>query len=199
MLKYLTTTMLIFLTLQGDAQNESKHDSLPFQNITEYPTSFSSENMLVRMIDGLGFRLYWVTDGLREEDLAYRPNPEARSCEETIDHIMGLSVMILNAVKNLPNTSSGEETSLKSFGEKRKITLENLFESRQILAADAVKIEDIKIIFERNNGFTELPVWNLINGPISDAIWHVGQMVSFRRSSGNPLNSKVNVMMGKRK
>lgn len=37
----------------------------------------------------------------------------------------------------------------------------------------------------------------MLNGPIADALWHVGQVVSFRRSSGNPFNSKVSVFSGK--
>lgn len=197
MIKYLVSLLMSLLSLQAYTQHESNHDSLPFQNITEHPASFTSENMIARMIDGLGFRFYWATEGLRAEDLAYRPNPEARTSEETIDHIMGLSALVLNSVKNEPNIASGEETSPKSFVEKRKITLENLFTARQMLASGAVKVDDIKIIFERSSGRTELPVWNLINGPIADAIWHVGQIVTFRRSSRNPFNSKVNVMMGK--
>ena len=41
------------------------------------------------------------------------------------------------------------------------------------------------------------PFWNMINGPISDAIWHSGQVVANRRASGNPINPKVNVFIGK--
>lgn len=74
--------------------------------------------------------------------------------------------------------------------------MNNLFEARQHLVT-SVNVDDVKIIFERKEGRTELPIWNLINGPIADAIWHVGQVVSFRRASGNPFNAKVNLMMGK--
>jgi hypothetical protein len=195
-LKYFAVQFLMILSFDAQAQNETKNDSLPFQDITEYPHSFSSEYIVARMIDGLGFRFYWATQGLTEADLSFRPNPDARSSEETIDHIMGLSNIIVNSIKNKPNLSSGEETSPKTFSEKRKIILNNLFEARQLLMS-SVKVDDIKIIFIRKDVRTELPVWNLINGPIADAIWHVGQVVSFRRSSGNPFNGKVNVMMGK--
>ncbi|MCK5671198.1 hypothetical protein KAI10_07435, partial [Candidatus Bathyarchaeota archaeon] len=33
----------------------------------------------------------------------------------------------------------------------------------------------------------EFPVWNLINGPLSDALTHVGQIASWRRMNGNPI------------
>lgn len=36
----------------------------------------------------------------------------------------------------------------------------------------------------------------LINGPITDAIYHTGQVVSFRRTSGNPIPKGVNVFLG---
>jgi hypothetical protein len=177
-LKYFAVQFLMILSFDAQAQNETKNDSLPFQDITEYPHSFSSEYIVARMIDGLGFRFYWATQGLTEADLSFRPNPDARSSEETIDHIMGLSNIIVNSIKNKPNLSSGEETSPKTFSEKRKIILNNLFEARQLLMS-SVKVDDIKIIFIRKDVRTELPVWNLINGPIADAIWHVGQVVSF--------------------
>jgi len=48
-------------------------------------------------------------------------------------------------------------------------------------------------------GETQFPFWNVINGPISDAIWHTGQVVSFRRTSGNPFPKGVNVLTGKKR
>ena len=53
------------------------------------------------------------------------------------------------------------------------------------------------IKFERGGTKMEFPFWNQINGPISDALWHCGQVVMNRRSSGNPLQSGVNVFVGK--
>jgi len=40
------------------------------------------------------------------------------------------------------------------------------------------------------------PFWNLINGPFSDIIYHTGQVVAFRRITGNPINPGVNVFVG---
>ena len=54
-------------------------------------------------------------------------------------------------------------------------------------------ISQFKIIF----GDREIPFWNQINGPIEDAVWHCGQVISFRRSSGNPYNSKASLFTGK--
>ena len=53
------------------------------------------------------------------------------------------------------------------------------------------------MVFLGNSGTSEFPFWNLINGPIADAIWHTGQVVTLRRASGNPFNSQVSVLQGK--
>ena len=53
----------------------------------------------------------------------------------------------------------------------------------------------IETAFQLEN--TEVPFWNIINGPIADALWHCGQVVMLRRASGNPFNAKVNVFKGK--
>jgi uncharacterized damage-inducible protein DinB len=148
-------------------------------------------------VDGLGFRYYWATEGLTPKDLAYKPNEKARTSEETIDHILGLSYIILNAFQKKTNGKTGEETSPLTFEDKRRQTLENLKTARELLQKGAINLEESKIVFENGSKKTEYPFWNLINGPIEDAVWHVGQVVSFRRSSGNPFNGKASVLTGK--
>ncbi|MHC4608217.1 MAG: hypothetical protein ACYTAF_15010 [Planctomycetota bacterium] len=41
----------------------------------------------------------------------------------------------------------------------------------------------------------DLPFWNLINGPISDALTHVGQINALRRQAGKPA-AGANVFLG---
>ena len=153
--------------------------------------------MVARTIDGVGFRFYWATEGLRPEDLTFRPTPEARSSEETIDHILGLSNLILNGVKNQPNIRSGEETSPLSFEVKRRMVLGNLETASNLLKQSGDKLEEMNIIFKNGDNESEFPFWNMLNGPIGDALWHTGQVVTFRRSSGNPFNGKASVFTGK--
>lgn len=198
MRKLLFTCLLFLLcALPLVAQNNAPvPDSLPYAEIPAYPDSFSAENVVARMIDGLGFRFYWATEGLRPEDLAFRPNSEARTSEETIDHILGLSNVILNAVQQQPNVRSGEETSPLSFSVKRKQVLTNLKQASDILKNGSGTLADYPVIFVNGESRSEFPFWNLLNGPIADALWHIGQVVSFRRSSGNPFNSKVSVFTG---
>lgn len=179
------------------SQDAVKNDSLPYYEIPGYPAEYTAETVAARLIDGLGFRYYWATEGLRPEDLAFKPNEAARTTEETIDHILGLSTIIVNAMLKIPNVRSGEETSPLSFEVKRRTTLENLKTASDILKSGTGSLEEYKIIFINGDKRTEFPFWNELNGPIADALWHCGQVVSFRRSSGNPFNSKVSVFSGK--
>ena len=196
------TIFLCFVLYNASANttfNMTHHniDTLPYAEIPNYPAQYTAENVIARLIDGIGFRFYWATEGLRPEDLAFRPTKESRTSEETIDHIMGLSTVVLNAVRNEVNTRSGEETSPLTFDTKRQKTLNNLKMASDILKSGKQKLEDSKMIFKNGDKSTEYPFWNEINGPISDALWHIGQVVTFRRSSGNPFNSKVSVLSGK--
>lgn len=170
-------------------------EKLPYYEIPEYSEEYTAGAVAARMIDGLGFRYYWATQGLRMEDLNFKPNEEARTTIETIDHILGLSYVIVNATLNKVN-ESGQDKPEMTFDDKRKQTLTNLK-----TAADNLRpykdLADFKILFKNEKGTVEYPFWNNINGPIADAIWHCGQIVSFRRSSGNPFNSKVSLFNGK--
>ena len=176
------------------AQNKSTE--LPYTEIPAHSDEYTAEAVVARMVDGLGFRYRWATEGLRPEDLEYKPSPEARSCRETLDHIYDLSECVIYPVKK-ESIKRGTERPEMSFDELRKATLENLKTAADILRSGEVKLADCPLIFERPDRQSEYPFWNNLNGPIADAIWHCGQVVSFRRASGNPFNSKVSVFQGK--
>lgn len=185
--------MLLFIASQSLAQPITE---LPYRQIPDYPAHYTAATVTARMIDGLGFRYYWATEGLLPKDLSYSPNGDARTTQETLFHIYELTRNILNSVNQVPNTS--EKTPAMSFTELRQKTLENLkATSDKLMISNEEDLVNYKMVFKRESGTREFPFWNEINGPISDALWHVGQVVSFRRSSGNPFNSKANVLVGK--
>ncbi|MFD0837536.1 hypothetical protein ACFQ0I_17295 [Mariniflexile aquimaris] len=177
--------IVIFLLFNSVIIMAQNHDSLPYYEIPEYQESYSANSVAARMIDGLGFRYYWATEGLRDEDLNYKVGESSRTSSETIEHIYGLSKFIRNSV--LINNKDTNTLEL-AFSEKRKQTLMNFKAVSDVLrnTETAFKLEG-----------TEVPFWNIINGPISDALWHCGQVVMLRRASGNPFNAKVNVFKGK--
>ncbi|MFD2099982.1 DinB family protein [Flagellimonas iocasae] len=178
------------------AETKAQDMELPYHQIPEYPETYSPGNVVARMIDGLGYRFYWATEGLTPPDLAYRPSEDGRTTLETMQHICGMSFNILNAPTATPNERR-DLTGL-SYEELRQQTLENLkATSKAVAGKSADDMESFKIVFQRGDQQTILPYWNLINGMISDCIYHTGQIVLIRRASGNPQNPKVNVLMGK--
>lgn len=164
------------------SQDEAK---LPFYEIPDNPEIYTTGTVAARMIDGLGFRYYWATEGLRAEDLSYRASETGRTSAETIEHLYGLSKFIRSSVLK---ANKDENNTELTFQEKRKRTLVNLK-----IVSEALR--DLETPFNLES--TEIPFWNIINGPISDALWHCGQVVMLRRASGNPFNSKVSVFQGK--
>ena len=79
----------IFIFLIITVTMNAQQDKLPFYEIGEYPTEFSSTNVVSRMIEGLGYRYYWATESLEEKDLNYKPSQDSRSTFEVIEHIYG--------------------------------------------------------------------------------------------------------------
>ncbi|MCA0235259.1 MAG: hypothetical protein LCH81_02635 [Bacteroidetes bacterium] len=65
-----------------------------------------------------------------------------------------------------------------------------------MLRQPGTRLADSEIVFQNGEKRSEFPFWNMLNGPIADALWHIGQVVTFRRSSGNPFNSKASVFNG---
>lgn len=187
-------TLLLLLIQYNINAQETMKDSLPYAKIPEPAEEYTAETIVSRMIDGLGFRYYWATEGLKEEDLNYKPSKESRSILETVDHILGLTTTIVNSAKKQPTVSSKKAKEM-SFTEKRQLTLESL-KIASGLFRNSKDISEHKIVFERDNGKSEFPFWNQINGPIEDAVWHAGQIVVLRRSAGNPINPKVNFFLG---
>ena len=178
--------ILIFLfILSFNAQN-TMEDKLPYYEIPEPAESYTAGSVASRMVDGLGFRYYWATEDLRPEDLSYKASETGRTSDETIDHLFGLSNFILNSISESAERS--DETKYITFEQKRKQTLLN-FKA----ASDILKNSDDISKYDNQR----FPFWNIINGPISDALWHCGQVVLLRRASGNPFNSKVSVFSGK--
>lgn len=200
-MKNLFGMLFFILASMVQAQNTavySSNEELPYAIIPEYPDNYTAGTVAARTVDGLGFRYYWATDGLRAEDLTFKPNTEARTTEETIKHIYQLTLMLKNAV--LGQANGGDHDVVKmSFEETRTATLNNIKSASDILlTSSADQVASYKIIFKRkDNSTTEYPFWNILNGPLADAIWHVGQIVSHRRSSGNPFNSNASVFNGK--
>jgi hypothetical protein len=177
--------LALFFTISTNSQ-----ETLPYYQIPDMEENYSAQNIVARMVDGLGFRFYWSTEGLRAEDLAYQPKGEGRNCQQTVNHLYDLSNMMLRLIKT--DFNKEKEKDKMTFVEMRKQTLLNI----QALSNHIQRSENLSEFTVKIAGEITIPFFNVINGPMSDAIWHTGQIASFRRSSGNPINSKVNHFTG---
>lgn len=181
----LSMTGCVFLSAQTD-----KNDY--YYTIPDYPESYTAGSIAARVVDGLGFRYYWGSEGLTAVDLSYTPSEEARSVEETIDHILILTEIIKNAT--LEKSFEGIDLDGLTYQQKREKTLQNIREaSERLKTSSADDLERYDIVFTSGG---EFPFWNLLNGPIADAINHVGQVITFRRTNGNPINQNISVLRG---
>ncbi|QSE96062.1 DinB family protein [Fulvivirga lutea] len=186
----MTLIRLFVLTLLSIAMNANAQE-LPFREVSDYPKKYTAGTTAARTIEGLGFRYYWATDSLRDEDLSYKPSEDGRTILETLHHIYEMSFMIKNAtlkeVNVLPDTVD--------FDMMRKITLANLEVAHaKLMSVD--DMSDMNVIFEGKNRRVEYPFWHLLNGPIADCTWHVGQIVAFRRANGNPIATGISFFNG---
>ena len=153
-----------------------------FNRIPPHPDAVSGTTTLVRLLDGLGFRFRWSTEGLSDEDYSFRPAPDSMSIEELVGHVWGLVNWVSQSV-GLDGFERGDDASIT-----RGRVLEIIHALRE--AFSSMSDGDLKEITIR-----EKPFWHIINGPISDALTHVGQINSFRRLAGNP-TPKASVFTG---
>jgi hypothetical protein len=194
---FLLSILLLFMATTAQTQSTMSSDTLPYRQIPEAPESYTSSTAVARMIDGLGFRYYWATEGLTEKDLLYKPSQDGRTTMETLTHIHGLSAMVYNSAFQLPNKRPAPAAP-EDFKDLRRATLENLkAASDQFREANTNNMERFDLIFEREGVQSTVPFWFQLNGPIADALWHVGQVVSFRRAAGNPVFPGISWFQGK--
>jgi hypothetical protein len=153
-----------------------------FHRIPPYPESVSGTTALVRLLDGLGFRFRWSTEGLRFDDYGFRPAPDCMSIEELVRHVWGLVNWVCLSA-GLDGFERGDDSS---------ITRGRILEMTHALREALIAMSDDDLEGITIDG---LPFWHIINGPISDALTHVGQINSFRRLAGNP-TPKAHVFTG---
>lgn len=171
-------------------------ENLPYAALPAAPEKYTPENVAARLIDALAFRYYWATEALSAEDLEYRPTAEARSTIETIEHIFVLVQIIKCTAEQKPFDREAEIKEM-DFAELRAQTLKDLKLASTLLHnSEAGTLEAFPVRLKKGEEIIEKPFWNAINGMISDAVTHVGQIVSFRRTSGNPVPKKVSYFSG---
>lgn len=152
-----------------------------FHSIPEIPAEVRGATAIARMVDGLGFRYRWSLEGLNDDFLSFRPSPDSMNVNELLVHIHFLATRIHTCFVR------EEEITLNSRSLRgiKDETLAILFTVRENL----VKMSDEELSQRkvlRKATSIEFPFWYFINGPIADALTHVGQINSWRRLAGTP-------------
>jgi hypothetical protein len=154
-----------------------------FRTIESYPERHDANGVLLRLIDGLGYRFYWATEGLTSGDYAYSPGAGCQSIGALVGHVWGLVNWIHATVVGEGATGRPPDPA-----QQRLHALALLAAAR-----DRVAALDEEALFVLQ--IDDHPFWHLLNGPLSDALTHVGQIASFRRLHGNPV-PRHNVFLG---
>jgi len=151
--------------------------------------------VLARLVDGLAFRYRWATDGLDRQDLDFRPCDDAMTLGQLLDHLRFLArwmhINVRAAHLDLepvayPDCCSGLPDPDGNPDELIHQTLSALAELREnVLELGEGGLSRVVLVGGRES--TTFPVWYLINGPLSDALTHVGQVTSWRRILGKPV------------
>ncbi len=154
-----------------------------FSSIEEVPEEISTVNVICRMLDGLGFRFYWVTEGMTKEQYYFKPDYEYHGISELVSHIWDLvnwmHTGLFDEEVERPESIIDQRNHILEIIEKLRDRFQNM------------SPEDLD-----NVSLNGLPFWNLINGPIADALSHVGEISVLRSLAGYP-NKKAQFFSGK--
>jgi hypothetical protein len=152
-----------------------------FHTIPPVPSEVRGATAIARMVDGLGFRYRWSLEGLNDDFLGFRPSPDSMNVNELLVHIHFLATRVHACFVE------EKEISLRSASlqDIKNETLEILHIVReQLVNMSDEELAQRKVI--RKAGNIEFPFWNFINGPVADALTHVGQINTWRRIAGYP-------------
>jgi hypothetical protein len=104
-------------------------NELPYFRIPETPKNMTATTVLIRLLDGLGFRYRWATEGLRAEDMEFQPCSTSMKLWELLAHIH----MLLTVSEEFITGKAVEKVTPVSLDERRKKTLDTVVRIREAL------------------------------------------------------------------
>jgi len=155
--------------------------TIPYQSLPTPPDTISEAKIIARLVDGIGFRYQLATNELSQKEIDFCPIAGSMNMLELLTHIYSLITWTGTAFK-LPYTRK----KLTEFEALRSETLEvcQLF-SQFLQKLTTEELEQASVYLKRMD--THFSFWYLINGPLADALTHIGQINTWRRISGNPV------------
>ncbi len=153
-----------------------------FKELPKHPEQISGTTVLQRMVDGLGFRYRVAVTGLSKEQLSFQPTKDNWNLGQLLHHIYRLCVWTSKSFK-LDFEVQHEFAEVEEYEEATLALLTEL--SKHLAAMTEDELAKVEIHLKRTD--SHMPFWYIINGPLADALTHVGQIVSWRRMAGNPV------------
>lgn len=171
--------------------------TISFADISTCPEKITTGTLLARQAEVLGFRYYWATEGLTESDLNYSPGNDNRNVYQTLNHLYNMidfaGASLENKVYPFPEKEHGF-----SFSELRDKTLTRIDQIKQLsMEIDENSLEKKSVKITVGDSPMEFNIWHMLN-PLLDAMFHTGQITTFRRANGNPIDPSVQPFFGKR-
>ena len=164
--------------------------SLPFSSIEQTPENFSGTNVITRLVEALGFRYRWATDGLSTADTEFSPVEGSKSIRQLLEHIYSMA-------KFLNKNTGGEQIKDDGSYTSEELIVKTL-EVYRIIDTRLKAYTDAEFEAQEKrrlaNGGT--PFWYMLNGPLADSLTHVGQIASWRRIAGKPVPQGIDGFKG---
>lgn len=154
--------------------SQEKITQLPYNKNLKYPNKITAGIVMAKMVDELGYKYYWATDSLFNDESKYTFNSN-NLARILLKGVYQMSENIINYTleNNIKPEPKLEEMSYEDF---RKITLLNLKEASSILI--------------KNAETTLLLNWAPFMNYIAYSNAYCDQIILFRENNGNPFKPK---------
>jgi hypothetical protein len=135
-----------------------------------YPQN--AAGILARLVDTMGYRLYWALAQLPADLRARDPGENHLTIDGLLGHIRGMlgecsQALVGSSAPDLPEDDIAAIYALADH-----------------LARGLSQVENRQLFAVTLDG---RPLWSLINGQLSDILTHIGQINSLRRMFGHPV------------
>lgn len=174
--------VLIFsLFMSSFSYSQDNLTKLPYNKRPKYPKKITAGIVMAKMVDELGYKYYWATDSLLNDELRYTFH--SGNLPRLL--LKGVSQMSENIINSTSENKMKSELKLEemSFEDLRKNTLFNLKEASSIL----IKNSDTSFFLN----------WNLFMKSIAFSDTYCDQIILFRENIGNPIKLKNEVVKQK--
>ena len=147
------------------------------------PNQFNGSGVIQRMVDGILVRYTIVTEDISEAAINYQATPESMSMIDLQKHILGLLNWVSKVMGMVKDPNQKRAETFEEYQKQIKTTCTLL--SAHIASLTDEEISSKTVYLKRSD--THYSIYYIINGPLSDAISHIGQIATWRRIAGNPI------------